>query len=120
MADDIASANAELIAISPQTLANNTRVVERHRLGFPLFRDEGNAVADEFGLRFTLPDDLRAIYESFGIDLPDVNGEPSWTLPMPARYVVDGSGVIRYARVHPDYTRRPEPAETIEALRTLH
>ena len=88
-------------------------------LGFPLLRDEGNGIAHEFGLRIAFTDDLREVYRGFGLDLAAVNGEPSWTLPMPARYIVDEDGVIRYARVHPDYTRRPEPMETVQSLQTL-
>ena len=38
---------------------------------------------------------------------------------MPARYIVDKDGVIRYTRVNADYTVRPEPSETLEALRAL-
>jgi len=38
---------------------------------------------------------------------------------MPARYIVDTGGTIRYARVNADYTVRPEPSETLEALRGL-
>jgi hypothetical protein len=38
---------------------------------------------------------------------------------MPARYIIDSSSVVRYARVEPDYTHRPEPDETVEALRRL-
>ena len=51
--------------------------------------------------------------------LPDFNGDESWTLPVPARYILDGGGTIRYARSDPDYTVRPESAETLEALRQL-
>ncbi len=55
----------------------------------------------------------------FGIDLPTANGDDSWTLPMPARFVIDRSGMIRAADVDPDYTRRPEPADTVAVLRSL-
>ena len=34
----------------------------------------------------------------------------AWVLPMPARYVVGTDGVIAYAEVNPDYTRRPDPS----------
>jgi peroxiredoxin len=70
-------------------------------------------------LRFELPDYLRETYRGFGIDLGATNGDDSWTLPLPVRYIIDGKGVIRYARVNVDYTRRPEPDETIEALQQL-
>jgi peroxiredoxin len=76
-------------------------------------------VAKQFGLVFTLPEDLRKVYVGFGIDLAKANGDASWTLPMPARYVVDRTGTIRAADVDPDYTHRTEPAETVAALRAL-
>jgi peroxiredoxin len=76
-------------------------------------------VAARFGLRFALPDYLRAIYASFPLDLATYNGDASWTLPMPARFVIDRQGIIRAADSDPDYTTRPEPEETLGALRAL-
>ena len=94
-------------------------MIARRRYSFPFLHDTGNEVADAYGLRFRLPDDLEALYRKFGLDLPASNGDDSWTLPMPARYVIDRGGTVRWSAVHPDYTRRPEPDDTIEALRTL-
>jgi peroxiredoxin len=88
-------------------------------LSFELLRDFGNAVAETYGLVFTLPDDLRAIYTTFGIDLARGNGDGTWRLPIPARFVIDRTGIIRSASADPDYTRRPEPADTVVALRAL-
>jgi peroxiredoxin len=81
--------------------------------------DTGNATANLYGLAWTLPDVMRGMYEGWGIDLPAFNGEDSWRLPMPARYVVDQDRTIRYARVDPDYMIRPEPRETLEFVREL-
>ena len=64
-------------------------------------------------------EDLREVYRGFGIDLEKANGDASWTLPMPARYVVDQTGTIRSADVDPDYTRRTEPKDTVGMLRAL-
>jgi peroxiredoxin len=86
---------------------------------FEMLRDAGNTVAETYGLVFTLPDDLRAIYLKFGIDLAKGNGDGTWRLPVPARFVVDRAGVIRSVDADPDYTRRPEPAATVEILRSL-
>jgi peroxiredoxin len=69
--------------------------------------------------RSSLPGYLRRIYRTFPLDLEVFNGEASWTLPMPARFVIDRSGIIRAAEFDPDYTARPEPAETPEILRGL-
>jgi peroxiredoxin len=38
---------------------------------------------------------------------------------MPARYVIGQDGVIAYAEVNPDYTRRPEPDELLPTLERL-
>ena len=81
--------------------------------------DTGNETAHAYGLRWAFPDDLKAIYQQFGINLAEANGDDSWTLAVPARFIVDPAGVVKYARVDPDYTRRPEPQETLEALRRL-
>ena len=94
-------------------------LVEKYKLAFELLRDPGNEVAAAYGLRWEIPDDLKALYQQFGIDLAAASGEASWTLPLPARYIVDGDGIVRYARVNADYTMRPEPADTLEALRAL-
>jgi peroxiredoxin len=76
-------------------------------------------VAEAYGLAFTLPDDLREIYLKFGIDLARGNGDGTWRLPVPARFVIDGHGIIRDVDADPDYTRRSEPARTVEILRGL-
>jgi peroxiredoxin len=101
-------------------VARTPRETEEPRpVPFEMLRDFGNEVGTKYGLVFTLPDDLRAIYVKFGIDLAKGNGDGTWRLPVPARFVIDRTGIIRAADADPDYTRRPEPAHTVEALRAL-
>jgi peroxiredoxin len=88
-------------------------------LTFEALRDFGNRVAGEYGLVFTLPDDVREIYLKLGIDLARGNGDGTWRLPIPARFVIDRQGIIRAVNADPDYTRRPEPAQTVQILRQL-
>ncbi len=38
---------------------------------------------------------------------------------MPARYVIGQDGVIAYAEINPDYTRRPEPSDVLPVLDQL-
>lgn len=107
---------ASLIAISPQNPVNSRKSIRQNNLSFPILSDPGNEVAAAFGLRFALPDYLVDLYKSLKNDLPAFNGDPSWTLPMPARFVVGEDGTILYAEVNPDYTRRPEPEDMLPAL----
>lgn len=110
------AAGASLVAISPQTPVNSRKSVRQNKLSFAILSDARNDVAAAFGLRFALPDYLVELYKALKNDLPAVNGDPSWTLPMPARYVVGQDGTILYSEVNPDYTRRPEPADLLAAL----
>ena len=101
-------------------MARTPRETEEPRpLPFELLRDFGNQVAETYGLVFTLPDDLRALYQKFGIDLARGNGDGTWRLPVPARFVIDRPGIIRAVDADPDYPRRPEPAATVAILREL-
>lgn len=108
---------AKLVAISPQNAVNSRKSVRQNNLTFPILADPHNDVADQFGLRFEMQDYLIELYRSLKNDLPAFNGDQSWTLPMPARYVVGQDGIVLYAEVNPDYTRRPEPEDMLPALR---
>jgi peroxiredoxin len=110
-------AGASLLAISPQIAANSRKSMRTNGLTFPILSDTHNDVAHALGLRFELPDYLIELYKNLRNDLPTFNDDPSWTLPMPARYVIGQDGVIRYAEVNPDYTQRPEPEAMLDAIR---
>jgi peroxiredoxin len=114
--DDLKARGATLVAITPQRPEHSRSIMEKHAITFDLLSDPGNAYAAQLGLRFELPDDLREVYKGFGLDLPVLNGEGSWSLPMPGRFVIDARGVIRATDVDPDYTHRPEPQKTLDDL----
>jgi peroxiredoxin len=116
---DIGAQNATLVALSPQVAEFNAKMVDSHELGFDILSDPGNNYADELGLRFKVEGQLGEIYRGFGINLPNNNGDDSWTLPMPGRIVVSSDGVVRATDVDPDYTARPEPSDTIAELKKL-
>ena len=116
---EIEARGANLVAISQQTAPNSRRSQRENRLGYPILVDKGGVVATRFGLRWNVPDYLREIHIRLGADLAQFNGEDSWTLPMPARYVIAPDGTIAYAEINPDYTRRPEPSDLFPILDRL-
>jgi peroxiredoxin len=116
---DITARGASLVAISPQTAANSRKSQRDNKLGFPILSDAKSEVANAFGIRFALPDYLAETYRAFGNNLPVINDDPAWVLPMPARYVIGTDGVIAYAEVNPDYTQRPDPSELLPVLDRL-
>jgi peroxiredoxin len=116
---DITARGASLVAISPQTAPNSRKSQRDNKLSFPILSDTRSEVAHAFGIRFALPDYLIELYKGFGNNLPVLNDDPAWVLPMPARYVIGTDGVIVYSEVNPDYTRRPDPSELLTVLDRL-
>jgi len=107
---------AELAAVSPQTPDNALTTVEKQALAFPVLSDSGLQAATAFGIGFELPPELIALYGSVGNDLPQLNGNGRWVLPLPATYVVGRDGRIVFAHVEADYRQRAEPADVLAAV----
>lgn len=110
---------ASLVVISPQTQANSKKSHDEKAPDVDILVDDDNTIARKLGLVFSLPEDLREIYLSFGIDLVQANGNDKWELPMPTRLIIDTDGTVRHVHVEPDYTQRPDPSETLAALKTV-
>ncbi len=104
---------------SPEIASRTADMAGKQKLTYPILWDEQSKVAEAFGLAFVLPDDLREVYRSFGNDLAVRNADPSWRLPVPARFVIDKVGIVRGVQADPDYTFRPEPETTLEMLRKV-
>jgi len=117
---EIEAAGGNLVAISPQTPDNSLTLVEKNELEFHVLSDIGNAAAREYGLVFTIDNGLRKVFqEVLKLDVPAYNGDGTWELPLPATYVIGRDGKVVFADVDPDYTRRAEPSEVLDALRAL-
>lgn len=105
--------------LSPQQAKYSRQVAKKNRLTYSVLADPGSRVAAQFGLVFTLSDNLRRLYTKFGIDLERFNADDRWQLPLPGRFILDRQGIIIHRDVHPDYTKRPEPSEIVNILASI-
>lgn len=113
MMPEFRACGAVVLAISPQ-LTNRRK--EPAVGGFIDLCDRGNRVARSFGLVYPLGDEIKKIYQSFGIRLDELNGDDSYEVPLSASYIIDRNQKVRYAFVNPDFTQRAEPAFLLESL----
>ena len=119
MVGEISELGGALVAITPQTVERSTKQMEENPLEYDVLSDAGSEYARLLGIRYELPDYLAELYQQFGLDLPTFHGDGGWTLPIPARIVVDQGGVVRFSEANADYSRRPEPEDTVEVLRRI-
>ena len=104
-----------LAAISPQTSRQSDFMVGQHSLPFPVLNDPGCALAEQFGLAYTIPQYHRDYYRSILVNIPFVNGDQSWRLVLPATYVLARDRRVLYAQAYADFRVRPEPEEVLTA-----
>lgn len=107
---------AVMVAIGPQVQRQSDFMVGQHGLAFPVLTDTNNEVAEKFGLVYTVPEYHRAYYLSVLVNIPFVNGEKSWRLPLPATYVIAKDRKVLYAEAYADFRVRPEPEEALAGL----
>jgi peroxiredoxin len=109
-----------MVAIGPQIQRQSDFMAGQHGIPFPILSDPGNLIAEKFGLVYTIPEYHRAYYQSILVNIPFVNGEPSWRLPIPATYVIAKDRKILFAEAHADFRVRPEPEEALAAAFAHH
>jgi peroxiredoxin len=116
---ELTALGARLVAISPQRAEGSLATSEANGLTFDVLSDVGNVVARAFGLVWSLPEELRAALRSNNKALPEINGDESWELPVPATYVIARDGRVALAAVEVDYRKRLEPDAILASLRSL-
>lgn len=116
---DVRALGARIVVLTPELERYTRNLHKKLNLTFDILTDLHLKTAEQFGLVFVLPDYLRELYKSFGNALDRFHDEAEFRLPIPARYIIDSSGIIRVADVNADYTIRTEPSETVAALRAV-
>ena len=79
--------------------------------------DQGVGLAT--GLACYIGEPLLRRYAQRGLDLAALYGSASGLLPIPATFVIDAQGIVRYALADPDFRRRAEPTEVVAAVAAL-
>lgn len=114
------AAGATIVAISTQMPERTAATARKNSATYFMLSDVGGRVAEAYGVKFTMPEDMLEEYRGYGIELKDYNGPAGAdSLPLSATYVIDRSGIIRYAHVEADYTQRAGPEELLRVLAGL-
>jgi peroxiredoxin len=111
---------ALMVAIGPQVERQSDFMAGQHGLPFPVLSDPGCALAEQFGLVYTVPEYHQHYYRSILVNIPFVNGDSSWRLPLPATYVISKDRKVVFAEAHADFRVRPEPEEALSTAFATH
>jgi peroxiredoxin len=116
-APEIASFGAQIVAISPETSAWAAELKTYAQAPFHILSDVDGGYALELNLLFWVGDEAQRAMAGVGVDLVEFQGNDTWMLPVPATFVVGVDGVVVARFVDPDYRRRVEVEDLLDALR---
>lgn len=112
------AANAQVVAISPETPDRALMAQGKLDLDFYVLSDVGSKVAENYGVAYTLPEKI-AGYLQEAFDIHTANDDDRNLLPLAAAYVIGQDGKIAYAYLDADYRKRAETSELLEEVQKL-
>jgi peroxiredoxin len=115
-APDIEAAGGALLAIIPEPQIMARKIRAENALSFPILSDMDLAFAASLDLLVYLGEDLRKLYLSDGIDIGAYQLTEGWFLPIPATFVIGTDGQVVARHVDPDFRRRMDVADILQAL----
>jgi peroxiredoxin len=119
--NDIHSLGATLVAISPQVPDGSLTKNEITEMEFIVLSDQDAKVAEQFGVAWEVPEFLMEhMRVDRNLDLETINNGNRNILPIPATFILDTNGVVKWSYVNVDYRTRSEPNEIIDALKKLN
>jgi peroxiredoxin len=115
---EIALGCGQVVAIVPERQKFAAELKTLTNSPFPVLTDMDNGYALSLNLAIWVGPDLERLLSSYGLALPDYQGNDSWMLPIPATFVVAQDGYVKARFIDPDFRRRMDVEDLLDALRS--
>jgi peroxiredoxin len=115
---EVSAFGGEIVAIMPDRQKYTGRLKSDAGATFPFLTDIDNGYAMSLDLVIWVGAEMQRLMPQSGVDLPSIQGNDAWMLPLPATFVVGTDGVIRLRHVDPDYRTRVEVVDLLSALKS--
>ena len=108
--------NAYVIGVTPETSENIAKTIKKTSAGFSIIQDKNDEIMKAYGVNFTVDDATFSKYKGYGIDLEANNGNTRHTLPVPATYIINRSGKIKFVHFDSNYQKRASIQSLLKEL----
>lgn len=113
----ITGKGAEVIAVTAELPANIEKTIEKTKAAYPILYDEGLKTMKAYDVLFEVDEHTVLRYKTAGIDLLENNGKLNGNhLPVPAVFIIDKEGYIKFRYFEPDYKKRVSVKEIVANL----
>jgi peroxiredoxin len=113
----VREAGGQLVLITPETQKFSKALKSDAKASYPILTDLDSGYALELELAIKIDEEKRKAMTAAGWDISAYQDNDSWTLPIPATFVVGSDGRIKGRFVDPDYRKRMDIDEILAALK---
>lgn len=104
---DLKSLGYQILAVSPDSNKSITEQQKREKLSYTMLTDNELALSKALGIAYFLDKKTEKRYRNkMGIPFQDINGDTRVSLPVPAVYIIDKNGEVKFQYVNPDFRAR--------------
>jgi peroxiredoxin len=119
MEPEVTAAGGQVVAITPELQQFTSELKSDSKIPFPILTDLDNGYALALNLLIWVDDEKRRAMTAAGWDISAYQGNDTWTLPIPATFVVATDGVVKARFADPDYRKRMAIEDILTAVRQI-
>lgn len=103
----LSSKGAYVIGVSPETSAGIDQTIAKTKASFSIVSDRDYKLMKAYKVDYVMEPGLADRYKKGGLDVAMANGQTDYVLPVPATYIINKDGKIKYVFFDKDYKKRP-------------
>jgi len=115
--EEIRANGANLVVVAPESSQYIDSTVTNTNLDIPYLSDSSNEIMSQYGVAFTVNEMYNQKFTKWNKNtLSEVNGQDEAVLPVPATYIIGKDGKIKWVHFDPNYAKRSDMKEIMNAL----
>lgn len=103
----LSAKGAYVIGVSPETSAGIDKTIAKTKASFSIISDRDYKIMKAYKVDYVMEPGLADRYKKGGLDVAMANGQTDYVLPVPATYIINKDGKIKYVFFDKDYKKRP-------------
>lgn len=103
----LSAKGAYVIGVSPETSAGIDKTIAKTKASFSIISDRDYKLMKAYKVDYVMEPGLADRYKKGGLDVAMANGQTDYVLPVPATYIINKDGKIKYVFFDKDYKKRP-------------
>jgi len=117
---DILNLGAHVIVVTPEKPAGIRKMIGISGAAFSILHDEDYRMMKAYGVDFKLSKETVPRFYTYTINhTRSANGNKDDILPVPATYIINQQGIVKWVYYNIDYRERPSVEDIVRALKTI-